>query len=178
MASPYLVSVSDEAASLLDLDPTELGSERFLNMLAGNLLPQGAEPLAMLYAGHQFGTFVPQLGDGRALLLGEVVNARNERWSMQLKGAGETPFSRSAGRARGAALDHPRISVLGGHACAGYPHHARPGHRRRRRAGVPGKRGNGRGTAAPVALACALRIVRGVLPRGAKPNTCASSPTT
>ena len=54
----------------------------------------------MLYAGHQFGTFVPQLGDGRALLLGEVVNTRNERWSMQLKGAGETPFSRTAdGRA-------------------------------------------------------------------------------
>ena len=100
LASPYLVSVSDDAASLLDLDPAEMRSERFLNMLAGNLLPPGAEPLAMLYAGHQFGTFVPQLGDGRALLLGEVVNARGERWSMQLKGAGETPFSRTAdGRA-------------------------------------------------------------------------------
>ncbi len=100
LAAPYLVSVSEKAAALIDLDPAEMRSERFLNVLAGNLVPPGAEPLAMLYAGHQFGTFVPQLGDGRALLLGEVVNSRNERWSMQLKGAGETPFSRTAdGRA-------------------------------------------------------------------------------
>jgi uncharacterized protein YdiU (UPF0061 family) len=100
LAAPYLVSVCDDAAALLDLDPAEMKSERFLNLLAGNLLPPGAEPLAMLYAGHQFGAFVPQLGDGRALMLGEVVNARNERWCMQLKGAGETPFSRTAdGRA-------------------------------------------------------------------------------
>jgi uncharacterized protein YdiU (UPF0061 family) len=100
LAAPYLVSVSDDAAALLDLDPAETRSERFLNMLAGNLVPPGAEPLAMLYAGHQFGTFVPQLGDGRAILLGEIVNARRERWTLQLKGAGETPFSRTAdGRA-------------------------------------------------------------------------------
>lgn len=100
LPAPYLVSVSEDASALLDLDPAELRSERFLNLLAGNRVPPGAEPLAMLYAGHQFGTFVPQLGDGRALMLGEVVNARGERWSMQLKGAGETPFSRSAdGRA-------------------------------------------------------------------------------
>ncbi len=100
LAAPYLVSVSDDAAALLDLDPAETRSERFLNMLAGNLVPPGAEPLAMLYAGHQFGTFVPQLGDGRAILLGEVVNAKHERWTLQLKGAGETPFSRTAdGRA-------------------------------------------------------------------------------
>ena len=100
LAAPYLVSVSEAAARLIDLDPAETRSERFLNMLAGNLVPPGAEPLAMLYAGHQFGTFVPQLGDGRAILLGEVVNARHERWTLQLKGAGETPFSRTAdGRA-------------------------------------------------------------------------------
>ena len=100
LAAPYLVSVSDDAARLLDLDPAETRSERFLNMLAGNLTPPGAEPLAMLYAGHQFGTFVPQLGDGRAILLGEIVNAKHERWTLQLKGAGETPFSRTAdGRA-------------------------------------------------------------------------------
>ena len=100
LAAPYLVSVSDDAAALLDLDPAETRSERFLDMLAGNLVPPGAEPLAMLYAGHQFGTFVPQLGDGRAILLGEIVNARRERWTLQLKGAGETPFSRAAdGRA-------------------------------------------------------------------------------
>ena len=100
LPAPYLVSVSDDAAALLDLDPAETRSERFLNLLAGNRVPPGAEPLAMLYAGHQFGSFVPQLGDGRAILLGEIINARQERWTLQLKGAGETPFSRTAdGRA-------------------------------------------------------------------------------
>ena len=100
LAAPYLVSVSDDAAALLDLDPAETRSERFLNLLAGNHVPPGAEPLAMLYAGHQFGTFVPQLGDGRTILLGEIVNSKRERWTLQLKGAGETPFSRTAdGRA-------------------------------------------------------------------------------
>jgi uncharacterized protein YdiU (UPF0061 family) len=100
LVAPYLVSISNDAAALLDLDPADTRSERFLNMLAGNLVPPGAEPLAMLYAGHQFGTFVPQLGDGRAILLGEIVNARHQRWTLQLKGAGMTPFSRTAdGRA-------------------------------------------------------------------------------
>jgi len=100
LAQPYLVSVSDDAAALLDLDPAEIRGERCLNLLAGNYLPPGADPLAMNYAGHQFGTLVPQLGDGRALLLGEIINARRERWTLQLKGAGETPFSRTAdGRA-------------------------------------------------------------------------------
>jgi len=100
LAAPYLVSVSNAAAELLDLDPAEMRSERFLGVLAGNQVPPGAEPLAMLYAGHQFGTFVPQLGDGRAILLGEIINAKRERWTLQLKGAGETPFSRTAdGRA-------------------------------------------------------------------------------
>ena len=100
LAAPYLVSVCDDAAALLDLDPRETRSERFLNLLAGNLVPAGSEPLAMLYAGHQFGAFVPQLGDGRAILLGEIINQKRERWTLQLKGAGETPFSRTAdGRA-------------------------------------------------------------------------------
>ena len=100
LTAPYLVSVCDDAAALLDLDAAEIRSERFLNLLAGNLVPHGAEPLAMNYAGHQFGTFVPQLGDGRAILLGEITNSKRERWTLQLKGAGETPFSRRAdGRA-------------------------------------------------------------------------------
>ena len=100
LAAPYLVSICDDAAALLDLDPSQTRSEVFLQMLAGNWLPAGAAPLAMLYAGHQFGTFVPQLGDGRAILLGEIVNQRRERWTLQLKGAGITPFSRTAdGRA-------------------------------------------------------------------------------
>ena len=63
-------------------------------MFAGNVMPPGAEPIAMAYAGHQFGNFVPQLGDGRAILLGEVLDRNGERRDIQLKGAGRTPFSR------------------------------------------------------------------------------------
>ena len=69
-------------------------------MLAGNAVPEGAEPLAMAYAGHQFGGFVPQLGDGRAILLGEVLDPHGRRFDIQLKGSGRTPFSRGGdGRA-------------------------------------------------------------------------------
>ena len=69
-------------------------------MLAGNRVPEGAEPLAMAYAGHQFGHWVPQLGDGRAILLGEIRDAEGTRYDLQLKGSGRTPFSRNGdGRA-------------------------------------------------------------------------------
>jgi uncharacterized protein YdiU (UPF0061 family) len=72
----------------------------FAEYFIGNRLLPGSDPLAMLYAGHQFGHFVPQLGDGRAILLGEVKNRAGEHWDLQLKGAGATPFSRSGdGRA-------------------------------------------------------------------------------
>ena len=100
IAKPYLVSFNEQAAALIELDPLECQRPEFLDYFSGqNNLP-GAEPLAMLYAGHQFGHFVPQLGDGRAILLGEVVNSRGERWDLHLKGAGETPFSRAGdGRA-------------------------------------------------------------------------------
>ena len=63
-------------------------------MLSGNQAPEGAEPIAQAYAGHQFGGFVPQLGDGRALLLGEIVDTKGDRFDLQLKGSGRTPFSR------------------------------------------------------------------------------------
>jgi uncharacterized protein YdiU (UPF0061 family) len=100
MPEPYLVSFNEEAAKLIDLDPNEAQRREFLEYFAGHRLLPGAEPLAMLYAGHQFGHYVQQLGDGRAILLGEVVNSRGERWDLHLKGAGETPFSRSGdGRA-------------------------------------------------------------------------------
>jgi uncharacterized protein YdiU (UPF0061 family) len=100
LADPYLVSFNDDAASLIDLDPAEAKRERFLAVMAGNAPLDGSEPLAMLYSGHQFGTYVPQLGDGRAIQIGEVVNDRGERWSLQLKGSGQTPYSRMAdGRA-------------------------------------------------------------------------------
>ena len=97
---PYWVSFNESAAALIDLDPQELRRPECLAFFSGARMLPGAEPLAMLYAGHQFGHYVPQLGDGRAILLGEVVNSRGERWDLHLKGAGETPFSRAGdGRA-------------------------------------------------------------------------------
>lgn len=100
LPEPYLVSANADVAALIDLDPEQLRAPEFLRFVSGNWLPPGSEPIAMLYAGHQFGQFVPQLGDGRAILAGQVRNARNESWDLQLKGAGETPYSRMAdGRA-------------------------------------------------------------------------------
>ncbi|MBI3355941.1 MAG: YdiU family protein [Nitrospirae bacterium] len=97
---PYLISFNPAAAELIDLDPDEAKRPEFAGVFGGSLLVPGMEPLAMLYSGHQFGVYVPQLGDGRAILLGEVRNERVERWDLQLKGAGLTPFSRDGdGRA-------------------------------------------------------------------------------
>lgn len=90
---PYLVSFN-AAAELIDLDPREAERPEFVEYFGGGRVLPGAEPLAMLYAGHQFGSYVPQLGDGRAILLGEVRNARGEKWDLHLKGAGQTPYSR------------------------------------------------------------------------------------
>ncbi|TCO83678.1 hypothetical protein EV699_10162 [Plasticicumulans lactativorans] len=91
---PTLLHVNPAACALLDLDPAEAARDDFALRFSGHAPLPGAEPIATVYAGHQFGVYVPQLGDGRALLLGEVVNARGERWEMQLKGAGLTPYSR------------------------------------------------------------------------------------
>jgi uncharacterized protein YdiU (UPF0061 family) len=100
VAAPRLVKVNMELACRLGLDPDALASERGVEILAGNHVAEGAEPLAMAYAGHQFGHFVPQLGDGRANLLGELVGRDGLRYDIQLKGSGPTPFSRSGdGRA-------------------------------------------------------------------------------
>ena len=100
LSNPHLVSFNRDAAALLDLDPAEASRPEFAQYFAGQRALPGAEPLAMVYAGHQFGHFVPQLGDGRAILLGEVVNSRAQRWDLHLKGAGETPYSRNGdGRA-------------------------------------------------------------------------------
>jgi serine/tyrosine/threonine adenylyltransferase len=100
LPAPYLVSFNPAAAELIDLDPREGGNPDFIKYFSGDRILPGAEPLAMLYAGHQFGTYVPQLGDGRAILLGEVRNRRGEKWDLHLKGAGRTPYSRFAdGRA-------------------------------------------------------------------------------
>ena len=98
--APYLVCYSPEALALLDLDAGEMARPELIETLAGNRLLPGMDALAALYAGHQFGHYVPQLGDGRAILLGEVRNAAGEGWEVQLKGAGRTPYSRGGdGRA-------------------------------------------------------------------------------
>ena len=100
LPSPYLVSFNADAADLIGLDPAEAARPEFVEYFAGNRPLAGAEPIAAIYAGHQFGVFVPQLGDGRAILLGEAVGGAGGRWDVQLKGAGRTPFSRSGdGRA-------------------------------------------------------------------------------
>ena len=94
LAAPRLVSFNAEAAELVGLDPREATRPEFAEYFCGNRLLPGSEPVSAVYAGHQFGVYVPQLGDGRAILLGEAVGARGERWDVQLKGAGRTPFSR------------------------------------------------------------------------------------
>ena len=87
-------AVNDALAGELGLDPAALRAPDGLAVLAGNAVPEGAEPLAQAYAGHQFGGFTPQLGDGRAILLGEIRDRNGRRRDIQLKGAGRTPFSR------------------------------------------------------------------------------------
>ncbi len=100
VAQPKLVQFNHELARELGLDSGVLDSEDGAKIFAGNETPEGAVPLAQAYAGHQFGGFSPQLGDGRALLLGEVIDRNGHRRDIQLKGSGTTPFSRAGdGRA-------------------------------------------------------------------------------
>jgi serine/tyrosine/threonine adenylyltransferase len=94
VASPRLIKLNRPLAIHLGLDPDRLSSPEGAEILAGKRIPDGADPIAMAYAGHQFGHFVPQLGDGRAILLGEVIDADGVRRDIQLKGSGPTPFSR------------------------------------------------------------------------------------
>jgi serine/tyrosine/threonine adenylyltransferase len=94
VAAPRLIRLNRDLAFRLGLDPDWLGSPEGVEILAGKRVPDEAEPIAMAYAGHQFGQFVPQLGDGRAILLGEVVDRDGMRRDVQLKGSGPTPFSR------------------------------------------------------------------------------------
>jgi uncharacterized protein YdiU (UPF0061 family) len=98
--APSLIRLNRELAQDLGLDPGWLASPDGLEVLSGRRLAEGSDPIALAYAGHQFGNFVPQLGDGRAVLLGEVMNPHGLRRDIQLKGAGRTPFSRGGdGRA-------------------------------------------------------------------------------
>jgi len=94
VSAPRLVKLNRPLALQLGLDPEVLASAEGVEILAGNRIAEGSEPIALAYAGHQFGNFVPQLGDGRAVLLGEVVDITGTRRDIQLKGSGPTPFSR------------------------------------------------------------------------------------
>jgi len=98
--SPALIRVNKALARQLGLDPQWLASEQGVEFIAGNYIAEGAEPVATVYAGHQFGGWNPQLGDGRAILLGEVIGKDGLRYDIQLKGSGRTPYSRGGdGRA-------------------------------------------------------------------------------
>ena len=100
VCAPRLIAHSREVASLLGIDAGDVASPAFAQVFAGNALLDGMQPYAANYGGHQFGQWAGQLGDGRAITLGETVSATGERWELQLKGAGPTPYARSAdGRA-------------------------------------------------------------------------------
>src|SRR5436190_20058104 len=98
--APRLIAHSREVAQLLGLTQEDIASPAFARVFGGNALLEGMQPYAANYGGHQFGNWAGQLGDGRAITLGEAINAQGERWELQLKGAGPTPYSRHAdGRA-------------------------------------------------------------------------------
>ncbi len=100
VAAPKLVAWSPEVAELVGIDSEAVQSQEFVEVFSGNRVLEDMAPYAACYGGHQFGNWAGQLGDGRAITLGEVVNEQGERWELQLKGAGPTPYSRTAdGRA-------------------------------------------------------------------------------
>jgi uncharacterized protein YdiU (UPF0061 family) len=118
VSAPRLIRVNRGLAEQLGIDPEALATPEGVQVLAGNVVPAGADPIALAYAGHQFGNFSPQLGDGRAILLGEVVARDGARYDLQLKGSGPTPFSR---RGDGRAAVGPVLrEFLIGEAMAGF----------------------------------------------------------
>ena len=94
--TPQLLACSPETAALLNLSAQECSRDLFTQVFSGNALLPGMDPHAACYGGHQFGNWAGQLGDGRAINLGEVLNLSGERYMLQLKGAGPTPYSRNA----------------------------------------------------------------------------------
>jgi len=100
VSSPVLIKANHALAHQLGIDPDWLESDQGVAFVAGNYLPEGADPIATVYAGHQFGGFSPRLGDGRAVLIGEIIAEDGQRYDLQLKGSGRTPYSRGGdGRA-------------------------------------------------------------------------------
>lgn len=96
VSNPHLVAYAWEVAKELDLPKDICESKNFVEVFSGNQLLPNMDPYATCYGGHQFGNWAGQLGDGRAINLGEIVNSKGERWALQLKGAGRTPYSRNA----------------------------------------------------------------------------------
>ncbi|MFT5527291.1 MAG: hypothetical protein ACI9G1_002004 [Pirellulaceae bacterium] len=96
VSQPKTIAYSQEVVDLLDLETAAVATDEFAQVFGGNRLLSGMDPFAMCYGGHQFGNWAGQLGDGRAINLGEVVNQNNQHWTLQLKGAGPTPYSRTA----------------------------------------------------------------------------------
>lgn len=100
LAQQFLISFNPAAAELIELHAAESQRADFVDVISGQKLLPGCDPVAACYSGHQFGHYVPRLGDGRAILLGEVETASGQHWDLQLKGAGATPYSRNGdGRA-------------------------------------------------------------------------------
>ena len=100
LKQPHMISVNTAVAELLGLDASDLHEAHNLAYLSGESLHEGMQPVAQCYAGHQFGSFVPRLGDGRAILLGEIQTGTQGKWDLQIKGGGQTPYSRDGdGRA-------------------------------------------------------------------------------
>ncbi|MCB0342927.1 MAG: YdiU family protein [Pseudobdellovibrionaceae bacterium] len=93
-SDPKLITYNKPLAKELGLSLDSVGEQQLAEVFSGNQLPEGAEPIAQAYAGHQFAHFVPQLGDGRALLIGELLDSNGKPWDIQLKGSGKTPLSR------------------------------------------------------------------------------------
>lgn len=122
--SPDLVAYAWEVAQQLGLERNTCESNDFTQVFAGNRMLADMEPYATCYGGHQFGNWAGQLGDGRAINLGEIVNRRGERWDLQLKGAGLTPYSRTADGLAVLRVIGTRIFVQRGHASPGRSHHA------------------------------------------------------
>jgi serine/tyrosine/threonine adenylyltransferase len=100
VAAPRVVAYSREMLAVVGLNVSDASTPEFAAVFGGNAIVEGMQPFAACYGGHQFGNWAGQLGDGRAISLGETINAAGERWELQLKGAGPTPYSRTAdGRA-------------------------------------------------------------------------------
>ena len=92
--NPHLVCFNPDAGKLIDLDPEEAKTTEFIQYFSGNDLIPGSDPIAMYYTGHQFGVYNPDIGDGRAILLGQVKNTKGQSWDLHLKGSGRTNYSR------------------------------------------------------------------------------------